>query len=140
MLGAGAEIIPCRLVGRGPDDHHAVGLPAGHIMAEEFLRSRLERYQRLVPSLRCGGTGTAQQAVVERIDCRRPLPFAADYHDGDRSGFPAPQTGSARVDMISQLLGCQFDTAAGRFGDRLAARQGTADGRLADPGPLGNID
>ena len=64
----------------------------------------------------------------------------ADHHNRDRSGFPAPQSGSACVDMISQLLGRQFDTAAVRFGDRLAARQGTADGRLADPGPLGNID
>ena len=140
LRGAFAEIVPCGLVGRRADHDDAIGLPPRDVMAEQFLGFGLERDERFVAALRRRRAGAAQHRIVKRIDRGSALPRPADHDDRDRPGFATPQTGRAGSDVVAELLCRLLHPAAGRFGNGFGPRKRPADGRLANPCTLGNID
>ena len=138
--GNRAEIVPRGLVGRRADDDHAIGLSSADIVSEQLIFLRLEGNEGLVAALCRCGAGAAEQAVIEGVDGGRSLPVTPDNDDGDGPRLALAQPCGAHVDVIAKFGSGLFDPAARGFGNGFRTRQRAADGRLADPGALGNVD
>ena len=100
----------------------------------------LERDEQIVPfgARRLGNR--AQHGKEERIDLAVVGRRILEEQQGNRVRPLAAQRGCVLVDRIIEFARNLLDLLARRPADRSIATQGTADGRLRDPCPVGDIE